>query len=284
MSLGCRKTHVIPVSDPDRHAGAPPRLITPLLTAALLALAAVALRLADLNRPLFLALNHALLIDPAPLSDAIWASLSVLGLGVSAWLVFSFLAMRGTAAALQALAAFIYCLPIGGLLTHGLKRLFAEARPAGVLPMDQLHVIGDPLLYSSMPSGHSVTAFAVATVLLGCWRHVPLAGRLGMAALCAVVALSRVATAAHWPADVLAGASLGVLTGVCGLWLAHRSALRSWLTTRRGRVLAALAQGAAGIGLCLIDTGYPQAIILQWSLGLSSVAAAGWRLLGRTDS
>jgi membrane-associated phospholipid phosphatase len=60
---------------------------------------------------------------------------------------------------------------------------------------------------TSFPSGHSASAAAFA---LGAAREMPwLIGPLGL--LAAGVALSRVWTGAHYPSDVLAGATLGGL-------------------------------------------------------------------------
>jgi hypothetical protein len=76
-------------------------------------------------------------------------------------------------------------------------------------------VIGTPLLnHASMPSGHALTAGAVATVLAAAlglrgWRV------LLPFVLAVAVALSRIAVGAHWPADVLAGAGLGLGWGCC---------------------------------------------------------------------
>ncbi|MFJ5550273.1 bifunctional phosphatase PAP2/diacylglycerol kinase family protein [Streptomyces sp. NPDC093225] len=64
---------------------------------------------------------------------------------------------------------------------------------------------------TSFPSGHSASAFAFATGLA--LEH-PGWGALA-APVAAGVALSRVYTGVHYPADVLAGAALGVGAGLC---------------------------------------------------------------------
>jgi membrane-associated phospholipid phosphatase len=61
---------------------------------------------------------------------------------------------------------------------------------------------------NSFPSGHAMTAFCAAAILGDAyhmeWLTFPLAG---------LVAYSRVYTRNHWPADVIAGAGLGLLIG-----------------------------------------------------------------------
>ena len=63
---------------------------------------------------------------------------------------------------------------------------------------------------ASFPSGHAVFFFAAATVILLYNRW------LGTALLVASagMVLARVAAGIHWPSDVLAGASIGVLIGL----------------------------------------------------------------------
>ncbi|HHW10344.1 MAG TPA: phosphatase PAP2 family protein [Firmicutes bacterium] len=62
--------------------------------------------------------------------------------------------------------------------------------------------------YHSMPSGHTATAFSLATVLA---HHDPKRSWLyyGYAT---VMGLSRVVLARHWPSDVVAGAFIGIIS------------------------------------------------------------------------
>ncbi len=58
----------------------------------------------------------------------------------------------------------------------------------------------------SFPSGHSAGAFAFATGV----GHVSAGAAVPLHALAALVAYSRVHTGVHYPADVLAGALIGI--------------------------------------------------------------------------
>jgi membrane-associated phospholipid phosphatase len=62
---------------------------------------------------------------------------------------------------------------------------------------------------SSFPSGHTASAFAFATAAGGAVP--PL--RPGLLALAGLVGYSRVHTGVHYPADVIAGAAVGVAAG-----------------------------------------------------------------------
>ena len=80
--------------------------------------------------------------------------------------------------------------------------------------------LGPPSSTHSFPSGHSATAFACATVLASLaprWR-----GPFFL--LAALIALSRVYNALHYPTDVLAGGALGALVGLAIL----RASKRGW--------------------------------------------------------
>ena len=66
-------------------------------------------------------------------------------------------------------------------------------------------------LHLSFPSGHTGSAFAVATVMLIC-----MPAKYGVTAIVisALIALSRLYNAAHYPTDVLGGMIIGIITGV----------------------------------------------------------------------
>ena len=115
----------------------------------------------------------------------------------------------------------------GGLLSHVLKALFARERPESV---PCLWVSG-----SSFPSGHAMLATVVYLtlgILLARLEPRPLlkAYFLGiMMALAFLVGLSRVYLGVHYPTDVLAGWTVGIVWGLL-CWLA------AWYLQRRGAV------------------------------------------------
>jgi undecaprenyl-diphosphatase len=61
-------------------------------------------------------------------------------------------------------------------------------------------------LSHSFPSGHAASAFAFASGVAASWR----APAVPLRALAALVGYSRVHTGVHYPADVVAGALVGV--------------------------------------------------------------------------
>lgn len=115
----------------------------------------------------------------------------------------------------QLLLALIVSALLGMLITHGFKNLLATPRPAAVLSTDSFQQIGILITRNSMPSGHTLTAFAAAGLLTRTLHHSRLKGWVLVLALLA--GWSRVAVGAHWPADVCMGAGGGLLAAWCGL-------------------------------------------------------------------
>ena len=93
-------------------------------------------------------------------------------------------------------------------------------------------------LYDSFPSGHSATAFSVATVVALQYRHWPWVPVLAYT-IAAGVVLSRVTEDRHWMSDVFVGAVVGHLVA--------RLVVRSH--TRRQRLVPVL--GCSGRGITL---------------------------------
>lgn len=108
----------------------------------------------------------------------------------------------------------------GALIVNLFKYFLDSPRPAAVISGEVINIIGPALYKHSFPSGHTVTIFALAGILLFCIRSFYL--KLGVIILAFAVGISRVAVGAHWPADVLAGASIGILSAMTGIYLSMK--------------------------------------------------------------
>ncbi len=119
----------------------------------------------------------------------------------------------------------------GSLLNAALKHYFSRDRPTAVL---QLVTVMD----KSFPSGHAMTSAAIylslAVLLAGITqRRRDRAYILGVAlTLTLLIGLSRVYLGVHYPTDVLAGWSAGLVWAML-CWLAVRTAPR-WLARGAG--------------------------------------------------
>ena len=152
--------HIAPPPTPDR---ASPLSHPPLLAAAAVLLAGGALLHGSArDTALFHLLNALGTVWPA-----LWAMLSVAGLGLSAFIVLAALHRDASARLMRPVAALLWCFPVGGALTHVLKRLIAHPRPAAALGVDQIVVIGEPLMRGAMPSGHAIRRWRCSGC--ACW-------------------------------------------------------------------------------------------------------------------
>jgi undecaprenyl-diphosphatase len=110
----------------------------------------------------------------------------------------------------QAAALSLIALAVSGLAVQAIKHLIGRPRPRladrGVFDWGPSFQTG----HDSFPSGHAVSAFAMAAVLSSFYP----AARWIWYSLAVLVAFTRVYIGAHFPSDVFVGAALGVLTGI----------------------------------------------------------------------
>jgi undecaprenyl-diphosphatase len=97
----------------------------------------------------------------------------------------------------------------GILLFRFLKRFSKRQRPCELEP--HCWSITLPPDQFSFPSGHSITAFAVAVVIGSFYPHLLVCLLLAATS----IAASRIILGMHFLSDVLAGAAIGVLIGYC---------------------------------------------------------------------
>jgi membrane-associated phospholipid phosphatase len=105
----------------------------------------------------------------------------------------------------------ILCISLSGILNTGIKWLMGRNRPInliedGVFGFDFFRII---YLYetTSFPSGHTVTAFALATAFSFLYPRWSIPAFL----IAIMIGLSRVVLTAHYLSDVIAGAIVGVI-------------------------------------------------------------------------
>ena len=106
------------------------------------------------------------------------------------------------------------CLLCGNLL---LKPLIGRIRPFNVQDAITL-LIAAPLDYS-FPSGHTMSSFAAAMVLLLTDRRMGIPAML----LAGLIAFSRMYLYVHYPTDILGGALLGILCGYLGCRIVQKT-------------------------------------------------------------
>lgn len=214
-----------------------------------------------LNTTLFEEFNQL----PVYTGDALWANLTVLGDTVVA---FALLLPWSRHHPEMLWAAFIAALP-ASVWVDVLKPLLHHPRPAAVLPVHLVHVIGPRLLANSFPSGHTTTVFTLAGVLA--LSRVGMSWRMICLSLAILVGISRSAVGAHWPLDELGGAFGGWLAAWAGVIGARR-----WnfgLRPVPRRVFAGLCL-CCTLVLFVYDGGYSQARLTLDLLAVTLLATA----------
>jgi membrane-associated phospholipid phosphatase len=216
--------------------------------------AAVILETTSLNVALFRLINDAGTVLPETI--AWWVT--SLGDGMTAAVIGLLFARRYP----HILPTILVAAVLGGLITHIPKDLLALPRPAGVLDDSTIHIVGRTLRRGSMPSGHTLTAFTLAGVLVAQLSSGYARALVWLLAI--IVGLSRIAVGAHWPADVCAGAAGGLVSA----WLSIAGIARwRWLRSPglHLALLVVLGIGAVTVVLRVFHSGY-------WELPAAAIA------------
>jgi undecaprenyl-diphosphatase len=116
-------------------------------------------------------------------------------------------ALYGGPQRFHALLAATLAVAVGIALFLELKRAFRRKRPCALEPHCWAELL--PPDQFSFPSGHTITAFAVAVALGGFYPEM----RPGLFFCAASIAASRVILGMHFLSDVLAGGALGAILG-----------------------------------------------------------------------
>lgn len=117
--------------------------------------------------------------------------------------------------------AFLYSFLLSGIIVQVIKNLISAPRPKLFFePGQYLFFVEDVSLVnnSSFPSGHTATAFALATVFILITKNKYWQLPVLMAAF--LVGYSRIYLAQHFLIDVLVGACIGSLSGLIAVYIA----------------------------------------------------------------
>lgn len=172
---------------------------------------AIAIYFGGLQTPTFLFINRYTQVLP----DTLWAWLTFVGNG---WGIFA-LCFPLLLLAPRLLSAGLLASLIGGTISQIIKPFLALPRPAGVLALEDFYRIGEPLLQRAMPSGHTLTAFAVVSGIYFASDRDKRSSLWWIFIIASFAGISRNALGAHWLTDVLAGCAIGIWSGMIGALL-----------------------------------------------------------------
>jgi len=120
------------------------------------------------------------------------------------------------------------------VMSATLKKLFAVPRPAAIFDNESFLIIGRTLTgNTSLPSGHSISAFIVITILIFAFmpkknKH-KIIWSLFFLTLGLVISFSRVGVGAHYPFDVIVGSTIGYIVAIIGIQINNKVSCWTWI-------------------------------------------------------
>ncbi len=104
---------------------------------------------------------------------------------------------------------FFVTIALSGITCQVIKHLLGRARPRFLSQFGAYHFVGPSFRsgIDSFPSGHTTTVFAVAVV----FSLFKPSWKVGFFAVAVTIGLARILAGAHYPSDVVAGATLGTV-------------------------------------------------------------------------
>ncbi len=124
------------------------------------------------------------------------------------------------------------------VVSFALKKLFAVPRPAAMFDNDSFVIIGKTLSgRTSLPSGHSIAAFIVISILLVAFMPKKNIHKIFwsffMLTLGFVITFSRVGVGAHYPFDVIIGSSIGFIVAIIGIKINNKVSWWAWINNKK---------------------------------------------------
>jgi membrane-associated phospholipid phosphatase len=211
-----------------------------------------------INRDLFISINS----FAAHTSPFIWANLTLMGdTMVAIAILILFIRKRPDLVWSGIIAAII-----GTVIVNLLKIYLNAPRPPANIDRTIINIIGPALVGRTFPSGHTVTIFTLAGILMFFFRR--LFVRLGLILIALLTGISRIAVGVHWPADVLAGAAIGCLCAMAGVYFVTKL---GWNRNKSFQIVTGSVLILLNLYfLIFYDCKYEQAIYLQYLIAFTT--------------
>jgi membrane-associated phospholipid phosphatase len=203
--------------------------------------------------------NQALFMNINSLSkytgSFIWSNLTFLGDALPAVVVMLLLIRKMP----EAVWSGIVATTIATIIVNVIKSCFNLPRPPAVIASDMINIIGPAISSHSFPSGHTVTIFTLAGIIILYFRSLSL--RIVIVILAILVGVSRMVVGVHWPSDVFTGAVIGILCATAGVYIVTRL---GWKRNKNAQlILGGLLILTTMYLLLIYNCGYAQAVYFQ---------------------
>ncbi len=207
-----------------------------------------------------------------PLAPGFWSGMTALAdTYLALGLLLPFMLWRPRLGALLLLSALV-----ATAITHSIKPILDIPRPPAVLAADAMHLIGHRLDHGSFPSGHAVTAFTLAGLLIVGLR-LSVGWSVVVLLAAALLGVSRMAVGVHWPTDVLAGSVIGLISVMLAqLWLNRWSSLNH---ARWPLPVGIVVTAICALSSPWFNAGYPLGEWANWSVAGLGIVALFWASL-----
>jgi membrane-associated phospholipid phosphatase len=224
----------------------------------------VCVLLTGINTPLFIDINTL-----AKHSDSfIWSNLTFLGDALPACAIMLLVIRKRPDLVWSGILSTL----IATLIVNLFKFYFNSPRPPSVIDSNLINIIGPAIYSHSFPSGHTVTIFTFTGIVMFYFRTMFL--RIMVVILALFIGFSRIAVGVHWPADVLAGAAIGILCAVTGVYFIEKW---GWKSNKPVQLITGSLLILSNLYLLFIyDCRYKEAVYLQ-SLFALTVLIIGMR-------
>ena len=217
--------------------------------------------LTGINKTLFLSINT----FASHTYPFLWANVTFLGDTLPACLLMLLFIRKKPDLVWSGMVATL----IATLVVNILKYYIVSPRPPSVLEANMINIIGPALYSHSFPSGHTATIFTLAGLLVFYFRT--FFARLAIVIIGLLIGISRIAVGVHWPADILAGAALGILLAIAGFWIISKL---GWVRNRPAQLISGFLLILCGFYLLFFyDCKYEQAYYLQIIFALVVLSA-----------
>lgn len=119
-----------------------------------------------------------------------------------------------------------------------LKNIFLVPRPSEVFDNASFIIVGKTAGgFGSLPSGHSITAFTILTVLLFAFMPKKLRYKFlwifSVLIIGLIIVSSRVGVGAHYPLDVITGSIIGYISGLIGIFISRKYKIWAWVNNKK---------------------------------------------------
>ena len=134
--------------------------------------------------------------------------------------------------------SLLSALLVSAVFSNILKNIFAIPRPAATFDNNSFVIIGEKLTgHNSLPSGHSMTVFTILTVLILAFLpkkwNTKILWTIMMISIGLLLAFTRVGVGAHYPLDVLSGCTIGIISGLSGIFISRKYPIWSWINDKK---------------------------------------------------